>query len=96
MAKRTKKADKQLDLIDVLPEKCKPIIEVARRYKKVQQERLAALKEETELKQKVLGLVKNAGLKPLADGIIRFTCDGFTISVEPRDELIKVKELQGN
>lgn len=94
MAKTKKKVTKgeQLDLIDVAPENAKAIVAAARVYKMRQKERLDALKKEIAEKQKVLALVKEAKLKPLESGIIRFTCEGFTISITPRDELIKVKE----
>ena len=37
-------------------------------------------------------MVKDAGLKRLDDGTIRFKVDGMLITVTPRDELIRVKE----
>lgn len=92
---RRKKAETeggQLDLIDVSPANGKEIIKQARIYKKAQAERIEALAEEVESKQKLLALVKEANLKPLEDGVIRFRLDGFTITVKPRDELVKVKD----
>lgn len=79
-------------LIDVLPEDAKPIIEAAREYKEVQGERLTALSREKKLKQKVLGLVKEAKFQPLEGGVIKFECEGCTITVTPRDELVQVKD----
>lgn len=90
--KRKKPKDEQLDLIDVQPENAKEIIKVAREYKEAQRERLAWLKSETDSKQQLLSLVKEAKLKPLEGGVIRFKVDGVLISVTPRDELVKVKE----
>lgn len=84
----------QMALIDVAPENAKPIIAQARRYKLVQAERLQALAKETASKEKLLALIKEAKLQRLQDGSIRFKCDGFEISVTPRDELVKVKEPQ--
>lgn len=85
-------AGEQLDLIDVSPENSKQIVGIARRYKTAQAQRIAALEREVEEKQKLLGLIKDAKLKPLDDGVIRFKVDGLLITVKPRDELVKVKE----
>lgn len=82
----------QIPLIDVLPEKAKPILRIVKQYKAVQKTRIEALAKEKELKQKVLDEVKKAGFKALDDGTIKFVVEGFTISVEPRDEVIKIKE----
>ena len=93
MAKKEKAEEgEQLDLIDVAPENAKPIIAAARLYKKYQKARLASLKDEIGQKQKILSLVKEAKLTTLEGGKIRFKYDGVTISITPRDELVKVKE----
>jgi len=89
---RKKKEQEQLDLIDVKPENAKHIVNAARLYKQYQAARLAALKQEIDQKQTILALVKKAKLQPLEGGVIRFKVDGVTISVTPRDELVKVKE----
>ena len=93
---KTKNTDvevgEQLQLIDVLPKKAKPIIKQARIYKRFQLARKAALKAEVEQKQKVLNLVKAANIKSLKDGVIRFTCDDVTICITPRDELLQIRE----
>lgn len=91
----TKESSEQLDLIDVQPENAKAIIAEARVYKKFQAARLNALAKETEHKAKVLNLVKEAKLQPLNGGVIKFKYDGFEISITPRDELVKVKEVAG-
>ena len=83
----------QLDLIEVGPENARVIIQHARLYKAAQRKRLQALEEETTEKQALLGLIRKANLKRLDNGNIKFSCDGFTITVEPHDELIKIKEL---
>ncbi len=94
MAKSEKKAGKgeQLVLIDVVPKKARPIIKAARIYKEYQTARISALAKEKAQKQKVLQMVEDAGIQTLDNGFINFVCDGVTISVEPRDALIKVKE----
>ena len=82
----------QMDLIEVGPENAKEIILHARRYKASQKKRIEALAEEIAEKQKLLALISDAHLKRLDDGKIRFKLDGFTITVTPRDELVKIKE----
>ena len=96
VAKRKQKTEKvdgeQLDLIDVAPENAKPIIAMARAYKKVQAVRQAALREEIGLKQKIIELVRAADLQPLEGGKIKFEYDDVIVTVTPRDELVKVKD----
>ena len=82
----------QMDLIEVGPENTKEIKKHALLYKKAQKERIAALEIENDEKEKILELIRKAGLKPLEDGKIKFRCDGFIITVTPRDELVKIKE----
>lgn len=92
--KNTAKKDKgeQLDLIDVSPENAKPIIALARRYKKISAARQANLAEEVKLKKQIIDLVKAAKLQPLENGVIKFAYNGVTVSITPRDELVKVKD----
>ena len=85
-------AGEQLDLIDVTPENAKKIIPIARAYRKVVAERVELTNKETELKKKILDLVKESKLPRLPDGIIKFKCDGLTIIITPSDDKIKVKE----
>ena len=85
----------QMDLIDVSPENMKKIKPVARRYKAAQKVRIEALKKETELKAQLLSLIKDSNPTHLEDGSIKFQCDGMLITVTPRDELIKVKDEDG-
>ena len=92
MAKRGPK-QKQLQLIETLPENIQEIVDLAEEYEDVKQGRLNILDKEKELKHKLLEMIKASGIKPLEDGVIRFRHDGFMISITPRDELIKVKEI---
>lgn len=85
-------AGEQLDLIDVTPENLKKIIPVARAYRKVVKERVEFTNRETALKTDLLNLIKEAKLKRLPNGNIKFKCDGLTITVTPTDEKISIKE----
>lgn len=82
----------QIELLDVGPENLKQIKPVARRYRSAVAARIAALEEETKLKAQILSMVHDAHLSRLDDGTIRFKCDGMTITITPRDELVRVKE----
>jgi hypothetical protein len=92
--KKAKKANKgeQLELLDVAPENAKDIIACARRYKNFLAKRLKVLSAEKNEKQNLLALIEKANLSRLNDGKIRFHCDGYVITVTPRDELVQVKE----
>jgi len=81
----------QLDLLDVEPEVAKPIKAAARRYKKHQKARMAALALEIKAKDEIKALVHEAGIKADAAGVIEFRLDGMTIKITPRDELVRVK-----
>ena len=97
MAKKEKvEVGEQMDLIDVAPEFAKPIIAAAKVYKKASAARQAALAEEVKLKQKVLGLVKQAKIKPNKEGVTKFRYKSIEISITPRDELLKVKDDEGD
>lgn len=82
----------QLDLIDVAPENSKDIIKHAKLYKSAQKRRMSTLEEEIAEKKLLLELVRNSGVGKLEDGKIKFKTGTFTITVTPRDELVKVKD----
>lgn len=84
----------QLQLIDVGPANLKEILAAVKLYKNYQATRLSALKDEIAEKHHVLELVKAANLKPLSDGVIRFECGGEIITIEPRDEVIRIKKAK--
>lgn len=91
MAKK-KEVGEQIDLIDVAPENAKAIIAAARIYSKAQGARSKALKNEVEQKVKVIQLIRESKIKPLDGGVIKFTYEGVTIKITPRDELVQVQE----
>jgi hypothetical protein len=78
----------QMDLIDVGPENLKKIAPRVRAYKAAMEQRIESLKVEVDEKGKILALVLKAKLKPLANGHIKFTCEGIDIDIEPRDFVI--------
>ncbi len=82
----------QQDLIDVCPKNIKEIVLAAKRYREFLTARQQDQRGEEQYKQKVKELVKEAKLQPLEDGVIRFSYDGFTISLTPRDLLIQIVE----
>lgn len=82
----------QMVLIDIAPTKAKPIMVEAKIYKRLMLARKKAGEKEVAQKARVLSLIRDAKIRPLEDGVIRFSYDGFTISVTPRDELVKVTE----
>ena len=88
----TNESGGQLDLIDFHPESSGEIIKAARAYKKYQAARIAAGNKEVTQKQKIVRLVRAEELQTLEDGKIKFELDNMVISIEPRDELVKVKD----
>lgn len=90
MAKKTEPGE-QLDLIETQPENAKTIARIARQYKKAVAARMIEGKEEVKYKEKLREAIKEAKIIPEADGSFKFTAQGIKITVEPRDELIKVK-----
>jgi hypothetical protein len=92
--KRKNPKQEQLDLIDIAPANQKELIKHAKLYKDAVAERQAWLDEEVKQKQKLLELTKSAGIKPDANGVIKFKVDGYTIIIKSRDELVQVKESE--
>ena len=91
-AKKEKEKGEQLDLIDVAPKNAKPIIAEARLYKRYQRARMLNGEKERASKEIIKDLVHKAELQPLEDGSVRFSYDGMTVTVTPRDELVQVTE----
>jgi len=94
MSKTKKKAEvgEQMELIDVSPKKAKPIIAAARILKKLQIAHSSAREKENEQKAKLLYLVEGANIQRLPDGKIKFTYDGVTLTITPKQESVSIKE----
>ena len=82
----------QMDLIDVAPKKAKPIIAAARILKRFQVARASAQDKENKQKAILLNLIEEANIQRLPDGKIKFTYDGVTLTVTPKQESVSVKE----
>lgn len=95
MATKTKDEEQsdqeQTTLCELTPENEKEMAKLARAYKKHMRERMAANKKEVDYKQKIIAAAKEAGIVALPDGSFKFKAGDATISIKPRDELIKVK-----
>ena len=90
-AKEAQKPDgEQMDLIDVLPENCKALVEAAKLYKKYLTVRLKALAKKVEQKQVILELVKAANIQPANGGKIKFKYQNVKINVTPSDYKVSV------
>jgi len=83
-----------MDLIDVTPKDAGPIIKKARRWREIMRQRVELLAKEVALKNEILVDIKDAKLKRLKDGVIRFTYDGYTLTVTPQDEKLNIKEVK--
>lgn len=82
----------QMQLIDVSHPLAKKLKPLARKYKTAMSERQAALAEEIDYKKKIIETIKADGtIKPNAEGITAIQFDGMTVTIKPRDELVKVK-----
>ena len=77
-------------LIDIHGEEVAPCIPVARKYRATITKRMAIQEKEVDLKDELSALVRAAGLKPLADGIIHFKYEGGDILVAPGKDKVKV------
>lgn len=88
---KTEKGD-QMQLIDVHPKKAKPIIVQAKILKKLQIARASAQDKENSQKAILLNLIEEANIQRLPNGKIKFTYDGVTITVTPKQESISIKE----
>ncbi len=92
MARKKKEAGEQEELFELHGENAKKIVEAAKLYKKHQKARLTAAGKEAEQKALILELVEQEDLQVLSGGKVKFTVDGMTITVTPRDKLVQVSE----
>lgn len=77
-------------LMEIHDENAKKIIAKGKLYKKAQKERLKFGKKEAELKEELRQLIHELNYAPLEDGVIRLNFEGLIVSIEPRNELVKV------
>ncbi len=89
--KRKAEKGKQLALLDLTPENLMALEPVVAEYQDALANRLAWLKDELDHKKQILALVKDAGLRPNADGVIKFELGGSIVTITARDELISVR-----
>lgn len=82
----------QMELMDVSPEKAKPIVATGRVLKKLQVARASAQDKENRQKAIFLNLVEEANIQRLPDGKIKFHYDGLTVTVTPKQESVSIKE----
>ena len=96
MAKKKKKKEKgeQQELFELLGEHAAEIKAAGKLYKKYQKTRIEALKNEIAQKTIIRELADKAGLQRMPDGKIKFKVDGMEIEIEPRDDVVRVKELK--
>lgn len=85
---------KKPKLFNTEPDNIEEILVVAEEYEEAKRARMSWGKKESELKEKIKQMVKDAGLTVLADGTIRFKADGKVITITPRDEKITVTEAK--
>lgn len=82
----------QMDLMDVGPENQEEIVRWAQAHKHAMRERMKWGKQESEAKQKVLDLIKQANLTKLEDGKIKVRCGHYTVTVIPRDAKVTIRD----
>jgi hypothetical protein len=87
-----KEKGEQQELFELLGEHAAEIKQAGKLYKKYQKTRLESLKLEIAQKTVIRELAKKANLQRMSDGVIRFKVDGMEIEIEPRDDVVRVKE----
>lgn len=73
----------QMDLIDVGPENIKAMRPVAAKGKNAEKRRAKAADDKKKAGEEMVELVKDAKLKPNANGLIQFVVDGLEVRVKP-------------
>ena len=84
----------QMELIDVLPKKARPIVKKAQEYRKAVENRQKWGSKEAALKAEIGAMIADAKISRLANGVIRFSCDGVLITQTPRKELLQVQDAE--
>ena len=82
----------QLDLIDVEHPQAKPLKAAIRRYNTLIDEKNDAAGKAKEQRTKILGIVKEMGVKPDADGTLRFQLGETVIEVKQGEAKLHIKE----
>ncbi len=93
-AKKKKEPGEQTELFELLGEHAAEIKAAGKLYKKHQKIRIEALKNEIAQKTIIRELADKAGLQRMPDGKIKFKVDGMEIEIEPRDDVVRVKETK--
>lgn len=84
----------QMDLLDVGPENLELMKPVARRCKVAEKKRAKAVDEKKKAEAEIVELVKDAKLKPNAQGNIEFVVDGLRVKVKPHEWKVTVSETR--
>ena len=92
MAKEVAESE-QMDLIDTKPENAEEIVKTAKQYKEIVARRMKLTDKEVELKQRLLQLLEDGHVQRLEQGKRKLKVDGFIITTEPKEESVKVKEV---
>lgn len=83
----------QMDLFDTQPEKAKEIVKAAQKYRETVARRMKLLDKEVEQKEHVLKLINECNVPRMDKGKRRLRIGNFIITTEPKDELVKIKEV---
>ena len=94
MAEEVAKSE-QLDLIDVQPENAAEIAKYAGQYREVVARRIKLAEKEVDLKQKILRLFDDGNVQRLDKGKRKLKVGHFMIETEPKEESVKVREVDG-
>lgn len=92
MAKEKKEPGEQQELFDVVGEGAPELQAAGLVYRKHLKIRQVALKEEVKQKEIMRDIISKMGLQRMPDGKIRFTSGGLEFEVEPKDDIIRVKD----
>ena len=95
MSKETEvEVGEQMELIDVLPTKARPIVKKAQEYRRAVENRQKWGSKEAALKAEIETMIDDAKIPRLNNGVRRFSCDGVLIIQTPRKELLQVQDAE--